>query len=417
VKTQLKSKLNKYMPLFSYKTVNSQGVAEEGVRNAADEQALLLELQNQGLIPIRIELAKDKTFLGFKLKSATVKLSQKEIGMLTGELATLLESGLPLDRSLTILMQLTEENPKLNKLVGEVLEKVKAGKALADALESQSGVFSKFYLNMIRAGEMGGNLGGVLLRLSEYMERSQELKDTVSTALIYPAILLLMSLASLFVMLTFVVPQFKEMFDSAGQALPVPTQIVIGLAEFLQSYWWVLLIVIVGSVQTIKLQLADPAGKKAWDGRLLKFPLFGDIILTMEIANFSRTFGTLLGNGVSILKSLGIVRETVGNIVLADLLEHAEAQLKQGRTMSDALAQQNLFPKLAVQMIKMGEETGKLEEMLMRVATIYDKQLKTTIQRMLALLEPALIISLGLMIGGIIVSILLAILSVNDLAA
>ncbi|WP_415880836.1 type II secretion system F family protein [Methylomonas sp. TEB] len=404
------------MPLFSYKAVNSQGVAEEGVRNAADEQALLLELQNQGLIPIRIELAKDKTFLGFKLKSATVKLSQKEIGMLTGELATLLESGLPLDRSLTILMQLTEENPKLNKLVGEVLEKVKAGKALADALESQSGVFSKFYLNMIRAGEMGGNLGGVLLRLSEYMERSQELKDTVSTALIYPAILLLMSLASLFVMLTFVVPQFKEMFDSAGQALPVPTQIVIGLAEFLQSYWWVLLIVIVGSVQTIKLQLADPAGKKAWDGRLLKFPLFGDIILTMEIANFSRTFGTLLGNGVSILKSLGIVRETVGNIVLADLLEHAEAQLKQGRTMSDALAQQNLFPKLAVQMIKMGEETGKLEEMLMRVATIYDKQLKTTIQRMLALLEPALIISLGLMIGGIIVSILLAILSVNDLA-
>ncbi|NOV28856.1 type II secretion system F family protein [Methylomonas sp. ZR1] len=405
------------MPLFSYKAVNSQGVAEEGVRNAADEQALLLELQNQGLIPIRIELAKDKTFLGFKLKSATVKLSQKEIGMLTGELATLLESGLPLDRSLTILMQLTEENPKLNKLVGEVLEKVKAGKALADALESQSGVFSKFYLNMIRAGEMGGNLGGVLLRLSEYMERSQELKDTVSTALIYPAILLLMSLASLFVMLTFVVPQFKEMFDSAGQALPVPTQIVIGLAEFLQSYWWVLLIVIVGSVQTIKLQLADPAGKKAWDGRLLKFPLFGEIILTMEIANFSRTFGTLLGNGVSILKSLGIVRETVGNIVLADLLEHAEAQLKQGRTMSDALAQQNLFPKLAVQMIKMGEETGKLEEMLMRVATIYDKQLKTTIQRMLALLEPALIISLGLMIGGIIVSILLAILSVNDLAA
>ncbi|MCQ8118284.1 type II secretion system F family protein [Methylomonas rosea] len=404
------------MPLYSYKAVNNQGIAEEGVRNAANEQALLLELQNQGLIPIRIELAKDKTFLGFKLKSATVKLSQKEIGMLTGELATLLESGLPLDRSLTILMQLTEENPKLNKLVGEVLEKVKAGKALADALESQSGVFSKFYLNMIRAGEMGGNLGGVLMRLSEYMERSQELKDTVSTALIYPAILLVMSLASLFVMLTFVVPQFKEMFDSAGQALPVPTQIVIGLAEFLQSYWWVLLTVILGSVQIIKSQLADPAGKKAWDGRLLKFPLFGDIILTLEIANFSRTFGTLLGNGVSILKSLGIVRETVGNMVLADLLENAEAQLKQGRTMSDALAQQNLFPKLAVQMIKMGEETGKLEEMLMRVATIYDKQLKTTIQRMLALLEPALIISLGLMIGGIIVSILLAILSVNDLA-
>lgn len=404
------------MPLYSYKVVNNQGLAEEGVRDAKDEQALLLELQNQGLIPIRIEPAKDQTFLGFRLKSAALRLSYKEIGMLTGELATLLESGLPLDRSLTILLQLTEENAKLYKLVANVLEKVKAGKALADALESQGEVFSKFYLNMIRAGEMGGNLGGVLQRLGDYMERSQELKETVSTALIYPAILLVMSLVSLFVMLTFVVPQFKEMFESAGQALPLPTQIVVGLAEFLQSYWWLLLLLIMGGVQFMKAQLANPVSKKAWDGRFLRLPLFGAIVINMETANFSRTFGTLLGNGVSILKSLGIVRETVTNGVLADLLADAEDQLKQGRTMSEALSKQNLFPKLAVQMIKMGEETGRLEEMLMRVAVIYDKQLKTTIQRMLALLEPALIISLGLMIAGIIVSILLAILSVNDLA-
>lgn len=404
------------MPLFSYKVVNNQGQTEEGVRDAKDEQALLLELQTQGLIPIRIESAKDKTFLGFRLKSAGLRLSNKEIGMLTGELATLLESGLPLDRSLTILQQLTEENPKLNKLVANVLEKVKGGKSLADALESQGEVFSKFYLNMIRAGEMGGNLGGVLQRLGDYLERSQELKDTVKTAMIYPTILLLMSLVSLFVMLTFVVPQFKEMFESAGQALPVPTQIVVGLAEFLQSYWWVLLLLILSGVQFMKSQLSNPVSKKQWDRRFLRVPLFGDIVVNMEVANFSRTFGTLLGNGVSILKSLGIVRETVTNGVLADLLAEAEEQLKQGKTMSDAMSRQNLFPKLAVQMIKMGEETGKLEEMLMRVAVIYDKQLKTTIQRMLALLEPALIISLGLMIAGIIVSILLAILSVNDLA-
>ena len=404
------------MPLFSYKVVNSQGLTEEGSREALDEQALLLELQNQGLIPIRIEIAKDKAFLGFKLKSASLRLTNKEIGTLTGELATLLESGLPLDRSLSILLQLTEENPKLSKLVANVLEKVKAGKALADALESQSGVFSKFYLNMIRAGEMGGNLGGVLQRLADYMERTQELKDTVSTALIYPAILLVMSMASLFVMLTFVVPQFKEMFDSAGQALPIPTQIVIGLADFLQRYWWLLLLLILGITQFMKSQLSNPITKKEWDRRFLQLPLFGDILINMETANFSRTFGTLLGNGVSILKSLGIVRETVTNSVLADFLADAEEQLKQGRTMSEAMSRQNLYPKLAVQMIKMGEETGRLEEMLLRIAVIYDKQLKTTIQRMLALLEPALIISLGLMIAGIIVSILLAILSVNDLA-
>ncbi|MDD2759974.1 MAG: type II secretion system F family protein [Methylomonas sp.] len=404
------------MPLFSYKAVNHQGVSEEGVRDAKDQQTLLLELQKQGLIPIRIAPAKDKTFLGFRLKSAALRLSHKEIAMLTGELATLLESGLPLDRSLMILLQLTEDNLKLNKLVADVLDKVKGGKALADALESQGEVFSRFYLNMIRAGELGGNLGGVLQRLGDYLERSQELKDTVKTALIYPTILLVMSLVSLFVMLTFVVPQFKEMFDSAGQALPIPTQIVVGLAEFLQNYWWILLLMLVAGVNYIKSQLGNPVSKKAWDKRFLHLPLFGQIVVNMETANFSRTFGTLLGNGVSILKSLGIVRETVTNGVMADLLADAEEQLKQGRTMSEALSKQNLFPKLAVQMIKMGEETGRLEEMLMRVAVIYDKQLKTTIQRMLALLEPALIISLGLMIAGIIVSILLAILSVNDLA-
>jgi general secretion pathway protein F len=315
-----------------------------------------------------------------------------------------------------ILMQLTEENIKLNKMVAEVLEMVKAGKSLADALQGRSGVFSKFYLNLIRAGEMGGNLGGVLQRLAEYLERTQQLKDTVSTALIYPAILLVMSLASLFVMLTFVVPQFREMFESAGKNLPVPTQIVVGMAEFLQSYWWALLLIVITTVQFMKTQLANPVTRKVWDERFLKAPLFGAIIMNMEIANFSRTFGTLLGNGVSILNSLTIVRETVTNSVLAELLENAEGQLKQGKTMSESLTQQNMFPRLAVQMIKMGEETGRLEEMLMRIAVIYDKQLRTTIQRMLALLEPALIISLGLMIGGIIVSILLAILSVNDLA-
>jgi len=391
-------------------------MVEEGVREAADQQALLQELQSQGFIPIRLQLNKDKTFLGFKQNAGGVRLSQKEIGMFTNELATLLESGLPLDRSLTILMQLTEENIKVNKLVADVLEKVKAGKSLADALESKSGVFSKFYLNMIRAGEMGGNLGSVLQRLGEYMERSLELKDTVSTAMIYPAILLIMSLASLFVMLTFVVPQFKEMFDSAGKSLPVPTQIVVGLAEFLQSYWWILFLMTVTATQYMRTQLADPVRRKVWDGRFLKMPLFGEIILNMEVANFSRTFGTLLGNGVSMINSLTIVRETVGNLVLSDYLDKTELQLKEGRTISEALSKEELFPKLAVQMIKMGEETGRLEEMLMRVAVIYDKQLKTTIQRMLALLEPILIISLGLMIGGIIVSILLAILSVNDLA-
>ena len=402
------------MPLFTYKAVNSLGETEVGIKDASSESALIEALHLEGYLPIRVAPAKRGSLFGWRSKQS--KLSQKDIALLTGELATLLESDLPLDKSLLVLMDLTEDNVRLTKLIARVLDKVKGGSTLADALELQTGIFSKFYLNMIRAGEAGGNLGDVLTRLSEYLESSQELKDTVSTALIYPAILLVMSLASLFVMLTFVVPQFTEMFESAGKALPVSTQIVVGLAEWLQSYWWALLISIVFISSYMTLQLADPITKKVWDGRFLKLPLAGSIITNKETANISRTLGTLLGNGVSLLTALTIVRETVENLVLAAAIEEAEQQLKQGKHLSDALLDIGLFPKMAMQMIKMGEETGRLEEMLLRVATIYDKQLRVAIQRMLAFLEPVLIISLGLMIAGIIVSILLAILSVNDLA-
>ncbi|EIC31479.1 MULTISPECIES: type II secretion system F family protein [Methylomicrobium] len=404
------------MPLYAYKAINNLGETEEGVRDAGDEPSLIGLLQSEGYIPIKVWPASAKTFLGLSLGAKQTKLSQKEIALFTGELATLLDSGLPLDKSLTVLIDLTVDNEKLSKLIARVLERVKGGASLADALEKQSGVFSRFYLNMIRAGEAGGSLGEVLNRLAEYLERSRELRDTVSTALIYPAVLLVMSLASLFVMLIFVVPQFTEMFESAGQELPVSTQIVVGIAEWLQSYWWLLIGGAIFAVAYMKFQLADPARKKVWDGRVLKLPLADLVILTKETANMSRTLGTLLGNGVSILSALAIVRETVDNLVLVDAIQYAEEELKQGKRMSDALVKTGIFPKMAVQMIKMGEETGHLEEMLLRVAEIYDKQLKVAIQRMLALLEPALIITLGLMIAGIIVSILLAILSVNDLA-
>ena len=404
------------MPLFTYKAINNLGETEEGIREAVDEQYLIAVLQSEGYIPIRVAPANSRSFLGLGRGGKQSKLSQKDIALLTGELATLLESGLPLDKSLLVLIDLTEDNERLSKIIGRVLEKVKGGASLADSLEQQTGVFTKFYLNMIRAGEAGGGLDEVLKRLSEYLERSQELKDTVSTALIYPAILLVMSLASLFVMLTFVVPQFTEMFESAGKALPVSTQIVVGLANWLQSYWWALLGGIVFMSSYMKFQLADPIKKKVWDGRFLKLPLAGNIITNKETANISRTLGTLLGNGVSILSAMIIVRETVDNLVMAAAIADAEEQLKQGKHLSDALLEKRIFPKMAMHMIKMGEETGRLEEMLLRVATIYDKQLRVAIQRMLAFLEPVLIISLGLMIAGIIVSILLAILSVNDLA-
>jgi general secretion pathway protein F len=320
-------------------------------------------------------------------------------------------------------MNVTEGNEPLTNFIARVLAKVKSGSSLTDSIERRksgdrppSKIISKFYLNMIRAGEASGSLGEVLTRLSEYMESSQELKSTVSTALIYPIILLVMSVASLLVMLVFVVPQFTEMFESAGKALPVSTQVVIGLAQLLKDYWWLLL----GSALTIyyymNSQLSNPVTKKVWDRRFFKIPLLGNIILNKETANFTQTLGTLLSNGVSLLTALAIARETISNLVLVDAIADVQEQVKQGKNMSVALLEKNIFPKMALQMIKTGEETGRLEEMLLRVATVYNKQLKVSIQRMLAVLEPALILSLGLMIAGIIVSILLAILSVNDLA-
>ena len=404
------------MTLFSYQVVNMAGEIEEGECEAFDEANCIQQLQNDGYIPIRVTSSKSQTFLGLNLNARRNKLSTKNIVLFTAELAMLLESGLPLDRSLVVLMDLASNDEALRKVIERVLEKVKGGVSLADALEQQSGVFSKFYLNMIRAGEAGGNLDQVLNHMAVYLESSQELKETVSTALIYPAILLVMSLASLFIMLTFVVPQFSEMFASAGKTLPISTQIVVGLAAWLQSYWWIVIGGVFSIVSYFKIQLGNSETKKIWDGHWLKLPLIGEMILNKEIANITRTLGTLLGNGVSILPAFSIVCETVDNLVVASALHDTQEQLKQGKTLFDALEQKAIFPKMAMQMIKMGEETGHLEVMLLRIATIYDKQLRVSIARMLALLEPTLIITLGIMIAGIIVSILLAILSVNDLA-
>ena len=315
-----------------------------------------------------------------------------------------------------MLMGLTDESSQLNLLIQEVLEKVRGGTNLSDALEAQAGVFSRFYLNMIRAGEAGGGLEAVLVRLSEYIERSKELRETVSTALIYPIILIVMSIASVFLLLIFVVPQFTEMFDSAGKELPLPTQVVVGTAEWLQSYWWIILLSIIAFSSYMKYQLADISRRYVWDQRFLKIPLVGDLICKLEIASFSRTLGTLLGNGVSLLGGLSIVKETLTNRVLADKVGLAADRLKEGGEMTEPLLESALFPKMAMQMIKLGEETGKLEEMLDRVASIYDKEIEITVQRMLALLEPVLIVGLGIVIAGIIMSVLMAILSINDLA-
>ncbi|NJD07428.1 MAG: type II secretion system F family protein [Methylococcaceae bacterium] len=404
------------MPLYFYKAVGRDGESIEAEREATDETALLLALQNEGLLPIRIVPASSKPFAWLRLGRAKGAISHKEITLFTHELLTLLQAGLPLDRALNTLLELTATQANLNALIGRVLDSVKGGAQLSDALEQQSGVFSRFYLNLIRAGEAGGALELVLERLAQYLERSKELRDTVTTAMIYPAILVTLSALSLILLLTFVVPQFTEMFESAGKELPVPTQVVVGVAEFLRDFWWTLPLLVVAVASFFRAQLNDPDRRMVWDRRFLKIPGVGDLIIKVEVANFSRTLATLLTNGVSLLTAMGIVKETLGNKVVADKVNLAIESLKQGGGLSAPLMEAELFPSLALQMIKLGEESGKLDEMLDRVAMTYDKEIRNAIQRLLALLEPILIVGLGIMIGGIIISVLMAILSVNDLA-
>ena len=401
---------------YYYKAASLSGKIEEGEKDAPSEAALIAELQAQGLIPVKII---PKSQLGSLSGSFGIKKSQlspNDLILFTRELATLLNSGLPLDKSLLILSKLAENEVALKELITNILEKIKSGKSLADTLSLHEAVFGKFYLNMIRAGELGGNLGAVLERLADYLVSSKALKTSIVTALIYPAVLLFMSLASLFVMLIFVVPQFEEMFVSAGRELPLSTQIVIGMARFLQESWWIIVSVVLSLVLLIRKKLQDSQFRRIWDQKLLTLPLFGPLLRDVEIAKFTRTLGTLLGNGVSMLKSWSVVKETLSNQVLIAVFEQAENRIKQGVAISTALENSNEIPFLVLQMLKVGEEPGRLEDMLFKIAVNYDERIKTSIGRMLALLEPILIITLGLMVGGIIVSILMAILSVNDLA-
>ena len=402
------------MPLFQYKAAGRSGDAESGELEARDEAAAVERLQALGLIPIRVEPVEAVTQAGGGFFSRR-RIGQDQVGALTRELATLLRSGLPLDRAVEILISLAQ-SPQMQALLTRVQDEVRGGAALSKALEAHPAVFGRFYTGMVRAGEAGGALGAVLARIGEFMERSQELKETVKSALIYPSILVLASVTSVMLLLIFVVPQFSQMFEQSGKALPVATQIVIRAGDLLRNYWWAIPLGLFGIYRYFAWQMGRPESKFIWDGRLLRLPLAGDLLTKIEIARFARTLGTLLANGIPLLAALTIVNETVGNSVIAAGLDAAREQLKAGQGLSKPLMAQGIFPQLAMHMVGVGEETGHLDEMLTRVADVYDREVSLSVRRMLALLEPVMILGLGLIIGGIILSILMAILKVNSLA-
>jgi len=399
------------VPRYRFKAVRPDGEMEEGEREAADEGALVAALQGEGLIPLEMRAAGGLRDL-FRRGGPTVSAGQ--VTHITRELATLLEAGLPLDRALEVLIGLADDEA-VARLLGAVQERVRAGAAFSQALEEQGRIFSRLYVNMVRAGEAGGSLDDALASLADYLERADRLRDDIRSALTYPLILLVVAGLSVAVLLMFVVPQFTQLFDDMGAALPTSTRIVIGAGDLLRDWWWALLAGAALAAAGVQRALQRPEVRLAWDRRVLRLPLFGDLLWRMETARFCHTLATLLRNGMPLLGALGLAREVMGNRYLVQALEATGAEVRHGKGLAAPLSERRVLPKLALQMIQVGEESGQLDAMLAKVAAIFEAETRSAVQRLLTLLEPVLIIGLGLLVAGIIVSILAAILGANDL--
>ena len=407
------------MAFYQYKAVTPGGEVQEGVLEASSTPAAIARLQEMGLIPIRAQEAAAAKGAAPAARAAAFsfgrrKVNEEDIGVITRELATLLRAGLPLDRAFEILINLAA-SPRIVELLTKIRNDVRGGQSLSRALDAQRGVFTRFYVNMIHAGEAGGSLPTVLVRLAEYMERAKALRDNVAASVTYPAFLAVVSVLAVVILLGVVVPRFKPIFAGAGKAVPTITQIVILAGDIMRNWGFAILIGLALLGFLMMRRLRDPEVRYRFDRRRVTAPVVGDLFAKVEMARFSRTLGTLLSNGVTLVSALAIVRETMANAWLAEAVGNVARELKEGRGLGRPMMETGRFPMLAVHMILVGEETGRLDEMLMQVAETYDREVEVAISRALSLLQPVMIVAMAAVIGFIIVAILYAMLSVYDL--
>lgn len=400
------------MAAFSYKAVSRDGKTRQGVIEADGLELASRQLRSQGLTLLKLEQGGS---VGETGKAEGKPPTRQEVLSMTSELAVLLRAGLPLDRALKVLIDMAAQ-PSMLQLLNDLLKAVKGGKALSTALQPHEKLFGTFYISMVRSGEASGQLSAVLDRLVEYLENAKANRDSVVSALIYPAILLVVAVLSIVVMLGFVVPQFESLFEDMGEALPLLTQIVLSGADFLKSWGWLLLLVIIGGGFMFRNWSATEQGRHSLDKRLLELPLAGGIVFEFEVSKFARTVGTLLGNGVSLLKAISIAIDTVDNRVLRESLQVLPPAVKAGKRMSVALEETKMFTPMVIQMIRVGEESGSLDKMMLELAKVFDDHVQSGVKRGLALLEPVMILTMGAIIAVIIIAILSGILSVNNLA-
>jgi general secretion pathway protein F len=405
------------MAFFQYKAADQAGKIVEGVMEAEAQQGVVMRLHEMGCTPLRIGTPSERSAAALPIRLPLFpkhKISQQQLLQFTQELGTLLAAGLPLDRSLSILSNLIEGD-EFSKVMRTLLEAVRAGKSLAAAMAEHQDVFPKIYINMIRAGESGGILEGVLRYLTEYLERSQALKEELKSALIYPVILATAAGLSLIVLFVYVIPRFAVIFKDVGQAIPLVTRIIIGLSGALTEYGWMIALLLIAAFAGALYYLRNPEGRAAWDRFCLRAWLLGELVRKFETARFSRTLSALLKGGVPLLEALGTVQGVMGNRLMSRAISEVQARVREGKGMARPLGESGLFPPLALNMIAVGEETGKLEAMLAEVAGFYDQEVKRSTKRLTSIIEPVLILGMGLVIGVVVISMLLAIFSINDL--
>ena len=395
------------MPVFAYKATTIQGAVVEGVIEATDERSAIERIKNTGVIPLKVSSPKE----GLR-KKISLRSLKGDLLTFTTELSALLGAGLPLDRGLNILSDVSESSD-MKSVVDAILKSIREGSSFSDALQKHPKVFPRIYVNMIRAGEAGGVLDVVLDKLNEFLESSKALKDHIVSVMIYPAILMATSGLSIIILLTYVLPKFTVIFAELGGALPLPTQILLAVSDTLKAYWWIVTAAAVGAWVIFKSYTKSDSGKYKWDSVNLR--LMGDVIRKLETARFCRTLGTLLKSGVPLLQALNNAKDIVNNQVIASAIDAVSAGAKEGKGIAVPLANTKVFPSLALSMIKVGEETGQLDVMLLKVANTYEKSLNVAIKRFVGLLEPIMILTMGMIVAGIIISILMAIFSVIEL--
>jgi type IV pilus assembly protein PilC len=392
------------MPVFTYSARSaSGGDVRTGEIDLKSKDEVISYLHRQKLIPVSVR-EKPKQ-LAFKFGTG---IKTRDIVIFTRQFATMINSGLPLVQSLDILAEQTE-NESLRVVIKEVLSGVESGNTLADALEKHPKVFTSLFVNMVAAGEAGGILDTILLRLATFLEKNDALVRKIKGAMIYPAVIFSVAGGAVTVLLAFVIPTFQEMFDASGVALPLPTQIVIKMSETLQSYWWLMLAAAIAGGFMLRQFYKTDAGELAVDKLLLSLPILGDMQRKAAVARFTRTLGTLVSSGVSILEGLEITAKTSGNRVIHDAVMGSRASIAGGETIAGPLKESGVFPPMVVQMINVGEQTGGLDEMITKIADFYDEEVDAAVSALLAALEPIMIVVLGVVVGGMIVAMYLPI--------